>query len=381
MNTVKSARRVVIMGSQAWAMANFWPTLIRETVARGHELICLNPATGDPTDAEAEASLRALGAQTMAYPIKRKGLNPLADLIGLWRLRRIFTEIQPDVLFAYAIKPVIWGTLAAALAGVPHRYAMITGLGFTFERDTFLKKCLNRAVSWLYRLAISRCRGVFFQNNDDRETFARAKIIRSDSPVHMSRGTGVDLDYFAPRPVRAGAPVFLLVARLLIAKGLREFAAAAKMLKQSHPEARFQILGPADTSPAGVPLPEVQAWQAAGYIEYLGVTSDVRPYLDAATVMVLPSWREGTPCSILEGLSVGRAAVVTDVPGCREVVADGVNGLRVPLHDVPALTAAMERYILEPELAARQGAAGRELAETEFDARKVSFGLLSVMGL
>ena len=374
-------KRVVIMGSQARAMANFWPTLIKSMVARGHEVICLNPESKDPADQEACRALEDLGASPRFFPMQRKGMNPLADLASLAALYRIFRAIQPDVFFGYAIKPVVYGTLAAALARVPERFAMITGLGYAFEADTPRKQLLNKLAVGLYRLAVGRSHGVFFQNKDDLKVFKDSGILHVDTPVHMTRGTGVDVTAFAFCEPPATPPVFLLVGRLLEAKGLREYAEAARLLKARHPEARFQILGPPDSSPAGIPLDEVHGWEMEGHIEYLGATTDVRPFVRDASVMVLPSWREGAPVSILEGLAMGRPAVVTDVPGCREVVVAGENGWMTPLRDAPALAAAMEKFIVDPGLVARQGRAGRAFVEDKFDARKVSFGLMSVMGL
>ena len=377
----RPAKRVLIMGSQARAMANFWQVLIKSLIARGHEVICLNPETKDQADQEASRVLRELGASVVFFPLQRKGTNPLADLASLVALYRVFREQKPDVFFGYAIKPVIYGTLAAALARVPERFAMITGLGYAFEADTPRKQLLNKLAAFLYRLALGRSHGVFFQNKDDVKVFKDAGILQPDTPMHMTRGTGVDVEAFTFSPPPASPPVFLLVGRLLEAKGLREYATAASILKSRYPEARFQLLGPPDTSVAGIPLDEVHTWEMNGYIEYLGATSDVRPFVRDAAVMVLPSWREGAPVSILEGLAMGRPAVVTDVPGCREVVVEGENGFLTPLHDAKALADAMEKFILEPELAARLGKAGRAFVEDKFDARKVSFNLMLSMGL
>lgn len=374
-------KRVVIMGSQARAMASFWQVLIKSLLTRGHEVLCLNPETKDPADQEAAHTLEGLGAKTLFFPMQRKGMNPLADLASLATLYRIFREHKPDVFFGYAIKPVIYGTLAAALARVPERFAMITGLGYAFEADSPRKEFLNKVATRLYRLALGRSHGVFFQNKDDLKVFKDSGILHVDTPVHMTRGTGVDIEKFTFSPPPDAPPVFLLVGRLIEAKGLREYAAAARILKTRHPEARFQILGPPDTSPAGVPLDEVRTWEMEGYIEYLGATSDVRPFVHDASVMVLPSWREGAPVSILEGLAMGRPAVVTDVPGCREVVVEGENGFLTPLRDAEALSVAMEKFVLDPKLTARIGKAGRAFVEDKFDARKVSLGLMLTMGL
>ena len=375
--------KILVLGNQARALVNFWSVLMEHMCGAGHEVVCCVP-DAQPADAQWEDALRARGFRLAHYPLDRKGLNPLRDAATAAALFRIFRSERPDMLFASTIKPVIYGCTAARLAGVKHIFATITGLGYTFEADSLFKKAINQCAVLLYRVALSGAERVFFQNEDDRRVFAEAGIVRDktgapDPRVVLCRGTGVDIEHFAPAPPPQGAPVFLLVGRLLEAKGLPEYAEAARLLKTRYPEARFQVLGPPEQGLGSVPLAQVQGWHDSGDIEYLGQTNDVRPYIAAASVMVLPSWREGTPCSIMEGMSVGRAAVVTDAPGCREVVVDGVNGFRVPLRDPQALAQAMQRFIDDPTLIVRMGEASRRMAEEEFDARKVARHILAAM--
>lgn len=377
--------KIVVLGNQVKAMRNFWSVLIRQMRGAGHEVVCCAPVG----DAVSRTALEALGARLEQYPLDRKGLNPVRDLQTLAALLRFFRREKPDLLFASTIKPVIYGCLAARAAGVPHIYATITGLGYAFEADTPLKKCVNRLGRLLYRTALSGAEGVFFQNDDDREIFFRSGILPRTARVLKARGTGVDTARFAHAPLPGYSPdgrgrmdcppVFLLVARLLEAKGLHEYAAAAQELKSRYPQARFQLLGPPEQGLGSVSLDQVRAWQKQGIVEYLGETADVRPYVAAAHVLVLPSWREGTPTSVMEGMSMGRPAVVTDVPGCREVVRNGVNGLLVPPGDTRALAQAMESFLVDPGAIARMGHAGRQMAVCEFDAEKVAAGILEDM--
>ena len=375
--------KIVVLGNQAKSMRNFWSVLIAHMRRAGHEVLCCVP----PGDAASEAALTALGAQVRTYPLDRKGLNPLSDIRTLGALVRLFKEEKPDLLFASTIKPVIYGCMAARVARVPHIYATITGLGYAFEADSFFKKAVNKLSCLLYRTALSGAEGVFFQNQDDIRVFRQAGILGPRARVLTARGTGVDTARFAPAPFPdltetgelAGPPVFLLVARLLEAKGLPEYAEAARLLKARYPAARFQVLGPPEHGLGSVSLDQINAWEARDSIEYLGETSDVRPYVAAAHVLVLPSWREGTPTSIMEGMSMGRPAVVTDAPGCREVVRQGVNGLLTPLRDAQALADAMETFITTPQNILRMGAAGRELALRELDAHTVAARILEDM--
>lgn len=375
--------KIIVLGNQAKAMSNFWSVLIRHMRRAGHEVVCCAPSG----DADAETALAAQGARLRHYPLDRKGLNPLSDLRTTRALYSLFKQEKPDLLFASTIKPVIYGCMAARAAGVPHIYATITGLGYAFEADTFFKKCVNRLGRLLYGAALSGAEGIFFQNQDDITVFRQSGILGSGARVLTARGTGVDTKRFAPSPFPDysdqgrlnGPPVFLLVARLLEAKGLPEYAEAARLLKVRYPEARFQVLGPPEKGLGSVSMEQMQNWQRQGCIEYLGETRDVRPYVEAAHVLVLPSWREGTPTSIMEGMSMGRPAVVTDAPGCREVVRNGVNGYLVPVRNPQALAGAMEAFITRPEDIARMGKAGRELAVNEFDAEKVAARILEDM--
>lgn len=375
--------KIIVLGNQARSMSNFWSVLIRRMRHAGHEVVCCTP----PGDPDSEAALAAQGARLLHYPLDRKGLNPLRDLRTTGALLRLFKDEKPDLLFSSTIKPVIYGCIAARVARIPHIYATITGLGYAFEADSFLKKCVNKLSALLYRTALGGAEGVFFQNDDDIAVFRQSGILGPRSRILKARGTGVDTKRFAPTPLPGLAadgsleesPVFLLVARLLEAKGLEEYAQAARMLKATHPKARFLLLGPAEQGLGSISLETVRQWQAEGCIEYLGETRDVRPYIKAAHVMVLPSWREGTPTSIMEGMSMGRAAVVTDAPGCREVVRNGYNGYLVPLRDAEALAAAMENFIRQPQLMAEMGANGRQMALDEFDAEKVAARILEDM--
>lgn len=360
-------------------MATFWTVLIRRMLALGHEVVCAAP----DGDATANAALTSLGVRLCHYPLDRKGLNPLRDAQSLLSLYRLIRRERPDVLFATTIKPVIYGCLAARMAGIAHINATITGLGYAFEADNQFKRMVNRLGVWLYRLALRHAEGVFFQNRDDLATFRQSGILGPDARVLLARGTGVDTARFAPAPLPPlppeGPVTFLLVGRLLEAKGLAEYAAAAKMLHASHPHTRFLLLGPQEQGLGSVPLAQVRQWERECGIEYLGETRDVRPHVARAHVLVLPSWREGTPTAVMEAMSMGRACVVTDVPGCRDVVSHHVNGLLTPPRDPQALARAMQTLADDPQAIARMGAAGRQMALDELDATRVADRILEDM--
>ncbi len=360
-------------------MAIFWRVLITTLVARKINVICIAP----PGDADSAQALEKMGAKVFKFSLDRKGLNPARDMASIMAIFRLLKKERPDILFATTIKPVIYGCMAAHYAGVPGIFATITGLGYAFEADSILKKALNHASVLLYRTALYNANGVFFQNQDDERLFRERHIITSRNKVFRTRGTGVDTQRFAQAPFPPLPPdgefVFLLTGRLLMAKGLEEYASAAARLKHKYPFAKFRLLGPPEHGPGHVPADMLTRWQEDGSIEYLGECRDVRPYIAASHVAVLPSWREGVPTAIMEAMSMGRPCVVTDVPGCREVVKNGENGWIASPKDAASLADAMEKFLLDPSSIYVMGQKSRQLAVDKFDADKVADGIIRDM--
>lgn len=369
--------KVLVVGNIAQSLVNFRGPLLSTMVNRGHEVVAVSPEN----DARYTKALTDMGVKYRTAPLQRASFNPVADLRFMLALRSLMHEEQPDVFLGYTIKPVIYGNLAARLAGVPLRAALITGLGYAFGANTFKQRMVGRGIHVLYRLALAGTHVVFFQNPDDRGEFLKRGFVNEERSELVS-GSGVDLERFSPSDPPPPPPVFLLIARLIREKGIEQFVEAARQLKERHPNARFQLLGPLDPNPTAISSAEVQAWEKAGLVEYLGETDDVRPYLKAASVFVLPSYyREGTPRTALEALATGRPVVTTDAPGCRETVTHGVNGFLVEPKDVSSLTAAMERFLTEPQLVEQMGAASLELARARYDVNKVNAQMLRRLGL
>lgn len=360
-------------------MAIFWKVLIAAMRERGMAISCAVP----PGDEESDNLLRDMGTNVIHYPLDRKGINPFNDLKTFFSLKNIFQTEKPDLLFATTIKPVIYGCLAAHQARVTGIFATITGLGYAFETDTNLKKIINRVGRRLYAASLRHASGVFFQNRDDARLFEDCGILESDANVMIARGTGVDTKYFAPAPYPPFPPeqpiIFLLVGRLLEAKGIRDYARAAAILRDRGFKIRARLLGPPETGRGSLDLEEIHRLELECGLEYQGQSGDVRPYIAASHVAVLPSWREGTPTAIMEAMSMARACVVTDVPGCREVVENGVNGWLVKCRDPLALANAMERFITDPDSIRSMGEKSRALAVSKFDAQKVAEGILEDM--
>lgn len=311
----------------------------------------------------------------------------MADLGALWGLYRLMRRLRPDLVLAYTIKPVIWGMIAAWMARVPQRVALITGLGYAFGGgdggDNRGKRGLVRkVVGWLCGFALGRAGMVVFQNPDDPADLRRWGILRAGARIAVVNGSGVDARAFAPADLPPGAPHFLLIARLLGDKGIREYAAAAGLLRSRYPGAEFHLVGPIDSNPEAITHAELDAWQRAGDLVWQGPLADVRPAIAGAHVFVLPSfYREGLPRTILEAMSMGRPIITTNAPGCRETVREGENGYLVPMRNAPALAEAMERFLREPGRIAAMGAQSRQIALERFEVRKVNAQMLAAMGL
>ncbi len=368
--------RLLILASYAPSLVNFRGPLLAALVEAGWQVTAAAPDIGP----DLRARLEGIGVTPAEIATARTGMNPLTDLAYRRTLVELFRRERPDVLLAYTAKPVIWGTLAARAAGVPRIVAMITGLGYAFtppERPDWRHRVAHLAASRLYHLALPRTDHVLFQNADDRDLFVARGFTPPPDRVGVIAGSGVDLDHYAPS-APPDRPSFLMLARLLKAKGVAEYGTAAMRLKARYPHVDFRLAGPRDPGPDGVPQGDLDRWIAGG-LTYLGSLADVRPAIADTAVYVLPSYREGTPRSVLEALATGRAVVTTDAPGCRETAVDGVNGFLIPPRNVDALEAALERFILNPSLIASMGQASLILARRKYDVQKVNRQIIAAL--
>ena len=350
-------RRVVIAANSAWNIVNFRSGLIRGLKAAGYE-----PVIIAPVDPAVEARMAELGVERVSIEIDRSGLNPIADFRLLLAYRKILRRLAPIAFLGFTVKPNVYGCIAARGLGIP-AIANISGLGTAFIKSG----PLTSVVSSLYRFALKRAGVIFFQNPDDRALFLEKKIVRAPQ-AQLIPGSGVDLERFAPAPLPSGPPKFLLIARLLGDKGIREYAVAAGMLKANLPNAKFQLLGPLDeANRTAISRAELERWIGEGAINYLGETDDVRPFVRRASVLVLPSYREGLPRSLLEGAAMARPLIATDVPGSRELVAEKVTGLLCEPRNPASLAAAMQQFMqMTSRKRSEMGAAARRMVEQQF---------------
>ncbi len=369
--------KIVVIAGLAESLINFRGVLLDAWVEEGHKVIACAPGE----HADIAVKLQAMGIVYQPLRLKRTSINPIRDLRALAELTIFLIRSRPDIVFSYTIKPVIYGSISAGLVGIPHIFSMITGLGYTFMGATLKQRLINLGVQRLYRFALARNQAVFFQNPDDLSLFVNSRLVRNSSEPVLINGSGVDLTYFSRTSHVVKPLAFLLIARLIRDKGIIEYVEAARILKKRYPGTFFRLLGPFDSNPSAIPESQVKIWQCEGAVEYLGVSDDVRPFLADASVYVLPSYREGTPRTVLEAMAMGRPIVTTDAPGCRETVKEGENGFLVPVKDVGALVDAMEKFIRQPELIEKMGLRSREIAEEKYDVHKVNAVIMRTMGL
>ena len=356
---------VVLSINSSWNIVNFRSGLIRRLQAEGYEVAAIAP-TDDATPRLAE-----LGVAHIPIAMDNMGSSPVRDLRLLRDYWQRLRALRPAAFLGWTVKPNVYGSLAAHSLGVPV-INNVSGLGTAFIKRGFL----TAIVSGLYRLAFRGSATVFFQNAEDRQLFVDQRLVASEK-TRLLPGSGIDLTRFAPdqtsRP--AGQPfTFLLIARLLRDKGVVEYAEAAARVREARPDVRFALLGFLDVANrTAISREEVEAWTAAGLIDYLGHADDVRPAIATADCLVLPSYREGMPRTLLEGAAMAKPLIATDVPGCREIARNGVNALLCRVADAQSLADAMSAMLAMSDAErAAMGQAGRRIAETEFDERIVA---------
>jgi glycosyltransferase involved in cell wall biosynthesis len=352
-----------LVSNTAWSIYNYRQGLLQTLLAQKARITIIAP------EDRTFALLREMGCECVPLRMASKGTRPLQDGATLRQLFGLYRRLRPDVVFHYTIKPNIYGTLAAALARVPS-VAVTTGLGYVFLHDT----PAARVARGLYRMAFRFPREVWFLNPDDRRAFLDGKLLAHPERARLLRGEGVDLHHFQMTSPPTSPPFrFLLIGRLLWDKGVGEFVAAARLLRPDFPDVEWQLLGPVGVeNPSAISQKEVQAWVDEGVVRYLGEAHDVRPAIADAACIVLPSYREGVPRTLMEAAAMGRIAIATRVPGCVEVVEDQVNGILCEVRNIAGLAEAM-RAVLTWSSARRREAehAARRKAEREFDERVV----------
>ncbi len=369
------SKTCLVIASYPESILSFRGHLIDALIAKGLKVYVAAP---DITKSiKLVAALKEKGAIGCDFSLAKNSVNVLDDLKSLLSLLRLMRSIRPVYVLAYTVKPVLYGLLAASLTRIPHRFALITGLGYAFQGESSLPKKL---VKFLYWITLKRVECVFFQNKDDEALFRSLSLLNASTLSCVVNGSGVDLSYY-PVTSLPKQMNFLLIGRLLSTKGVREYAAAAKQLKIRYPGVLFSLVGWIDGGPDSIDTEELQNWIDGGYIRYLGKVADPRPFIEESSVYVLPSYREGTPRSVLEAMSMGRPIITSDAPGCRETVQNGKNGYLVPVRCVDSLVEAMAYFIENPSAMVSMGQVSRYIAEKKYDVHAVNRCMLEKMGV
>lgn len=371
--------KIALIGTVASGMLGFRADLIKSLVKEGNVVYAFSI---DYDDASRQ-KVSELGAIPVDYIFSRTGMNPFLDLLNTYRLSKKIKKIEPDIVFSYFAKPVIFGTLAAAFANVKRRIGMLEGLGYFFTKqpDGFSKKTLmlQKVQILLYRISFIFLERIIFLNQDDPVDLIESNNIKIKN-INVLGGIGVDLDDYRYQDLFLDSVSFIFVARLLKEKGVNEFIAAAKSVKKKYPEVEFIILGaPDNDNPGGVSYEYVQTLKREGLITYPGHVNNVKNWIEKSSVFVLPSYyREGIPRSTQEAMAIGRAVITTNVPGCRETVVDGVNGFLVRPWSPEDLEEKMLKFIKNKDLIKAMGLKSRELAQEKFDSRKFNEKIINI---
>ncbi|MFC6997147.1 glycosyltransferase family 4 protein [Rufibacter roseus] len=355
--------RIAIVINKSWNIFNFRLSLVKALLHAGHEVVAIAPE-----DAYS-AKLVAEGCGFVPLTMESKGTNPVKDMLLIRDFYKAYKKVKPDVILQYTIKPNIYGSIAAKMAGIP-TINNVSGLGTVF----IVQNLVSKIAMALYKFSFQFPAKVFFQNNDDKQLFLERKLVREEI-TEVIPGSGIDTKSFQPAAAfkRQEPFVFLMVSRALYEKGLVEYVEASKILKAKYPNVRVQLLGAIDEEGnIGIKRSLVEQWAQEGWLEYLGTSDDVASVVHGADCVVLPSYREGTPRTLLEAAALGKPIVTTNVPGCKETVVDGYNGYLCEVRNGADLAAKMEQVYLLPELQLQtMGQNSRQLAEDKFDEKYV----------
>jgi glycosyltransferase involved in cell wall biosynthesis len=363
--------KILLFANTDWYIYNFRLSLAQELRNQGHEVLLLSPP-GDFHEL-----LQTNGFEWISFPLSRQSIKPFPELLSIWHLTRLYHRIRPDIVHHFTIKPVIYGSLAAHILHIPGIINSITGLGHLFIDTGARTRLLRTIASVLYRISLRRTQAIF-ENPEDRDIFIQNRLLKAEQS-HLILGTGVDVEKFQPTGEKNGVPVVLFCSRMLVTKGLLEFVEATRILKEKGIKARFALAGRTDPgNPASLSEQQIDVWKESGLLEWWGWRDDMPSTLAQADIFCLPSYREGVPNALLEATASGLPIVTTDVPGCRDVVTHGLNGLLVPVRNVPILAEALETLLSNPQLRNNMGIAGREIAVNQFGLNKVNEETLMV---
>ena len=367
---------ILVIGALPSSLVNLRGALIKDLISNGYNV---SVAANDIfSDRDTCNFFQDIGVKINSIPISRAGLNPLSEISTLISIIKLYKSLKPNIVLAYTVKPVVWGGIASYFSKKLNFFALITGLGYAFTGKAQGKRLIIKSINRiLYKIGLINADSVIFQNPDDESEFRQSKLINKTKKTLVVNGSGVDLLKFKMSDFPEGEFKFLMIARLLGDKGVREYVEAGKIINQSKLNAEFHLVGPEDLNPDGISQREINAWKNLPWLTLHGNAKDVREFIGESHVYVLPSYREGTPRTSLEAMSMGRPIITTDVPGCRETVIPNYNGYLIPVKDVSSLVRAMKEFIDQPNLVTVMGLNSRKLAEKKYDVHKVNKSILN----
>ncbi len=367
-------KKFVIISPKNRTVYNFRGDLVKEIIAKGYEVIVTGP---DQADVD---RIEALGARFKEIPMNKTGTSVAGDLKYCKALTEFLKAEKPYATLGYTVKPDVYGAIAAKRAGVQNITSLVTGGGYTFIATSMKARILGMIVRTLYRIGFRKANHVIFQNQDDLKEFTESGLVKKEK-CDFVNGSGINLEHFQEAPFPETISFFML-SRLLKSKGVGEYLEAARIVKAQHPEVKFYLLGKYETAMQdALEKDYVEGFIRDGIVERFEETGDVRPYYAMSSVYVLPSYREGTPRTVLEAMAMGRPIITTDTQGCRETVKEGVNGFLVPIKDPKAVADKMLWFIENPEQIVGMGKQSKQYAKDKFDVRKVNADMIRIMNI
>ena len=365
-------KKIAVLSSHTPSLFWFRMDMMKEFLRRGYVVYAL----ANESEEKWKDKFEKEGIEYCRIEVCRNGLNPFKDRRTLKSIYKKINELNPDKIFTFQAKTVIYGAIAANKCGINEVYPLIAGMGSVFLSNTLKSSIVRKVMVFLYKKSIKNCPTVFFQNKDDEEIFRRYGIIKKQKVV-LLHGSGVNTERFVvtDMPERIS---FLCISRLIRDKGVFEYLKACAAIKKEYPNVRCMLVGPYDTNPSAIKPEELKPY-TDNVVEYFGEQNDVRPYISQCSVYILPSYREGTPKTNLEAMASGRAVITTDVPGCKETVVDGKNGFLIPAKDVGAIYEKMKWFVQNQDEIKHMGFEGRKMAEEVFDVRLVNQVICAAM--
>tara|TARA_B100001093_G_C26828101_1_gene1014932 strand:- start:1454 stop:2593 length:1140 start_codon:yes stop_codon:yes gene_type:complete len=374
--------RILLVASYPKSILDFRGDMMQKLIEKGLDVHVSAPNLSQYK--KIIGGLNSLGVVSHNHIMKRASLNIISEIQTIFSLIKIFNKLKPNFFFGYTAKPVIWGTLVASLFRVPNKYCLISGLGYGFTTgDGYRRFLVRKILIFMYKAALSRCSKIFFQNKDDLNLFYELNIISKNKPVSIINGSGINLIKYSYKPIidMPDKVNFLMISRLLKDKGIHEYIKAASIISNRFSNIKFTLVGSLDPNPTGIKSYEIKKLEREGIIEWIEEVDDVRNLISESHIYVLPSYREGTPRTVLEAMSIGRAIITTDTPGCRETVIDGDNGFLVRPKSYKDLINSMEKFILNKDLIKIMGKRSREIAEIKYDVDDINEKIINEMNL